>query len=203
MKANVLRLPSPTDRRELTAFQPASSAQRPCPAPPALGPRVPHTWSNFLERLWRLLFHLISGHNTLVKGVCERTEHLSILKHRKPAGDRENGWPQRLTCPILRSPFHTEHCTQPGGDSHRRENANRNPVSPWPLLPLSATPNFMRLPVLPGDLTWPLRKTGLHAIQAHSSSSFQCPPCALSQILSVHFNNYGYKYIITHAYITY
>lgn len=59
--------------------QQCSSAHFPHPAQPALGPRVPHTWSDFLERLWRLLLHLISCHHTLVKGVCGRTHGLSML----------------------------------------------------------------------------------------------------------------------------
>lgn len=126
LKANVLRLLSPTVSCKVpdTAFLEYSSAHLPHPTPPALDPRVPHTWSDFLERLWRLLLHLISGHDTLVKGVCGRThglKHAAHLRYKSPAGDRENGRSQRLTCLILGSPFHTEHCTQAGGDSRRRK----------------------------------------------------------------------------------
>lgn len=52
---------------------PATRSQPPAVSPPSPSPeRVPHTWPNFLEWFRGFLLHLVSGHNTLVKGVCGR-----------------------------------------------------------------------------------------------------------------------------------
>lgn len=97
----------------------------------ALGaPPSPHQWPRHLGQ----------------KGLWENTQglkHAAHGRHKNPAGNRENEWPQRLTCPVLRGPFHTEHCTQAGGDSRRRKKTNSSLVSPWSLLPLPAMPRFM------------------------------------------------------------
>lgn len=78
------------------------------------------------------------------RGLWENTQPLAPWQPGlgSPAGHREVGSHQGLTCPILRGPFHTKYCTRAGGSSRRRKEANGRPVSPCPQLPLPNAPSL-------------------------------------------------------------